>query len=99
MQAPDRRIDPGVVGALLDEPHRFEFFQAVRVLEGLFVRQATDAPGAWRQGDVLAQHVAFRNTLSLGFPASEIERARSYDADGAPLDTDDARDGALAAGE
>ena len=75
MQAPDRRIDPGVVDALLDEPHRFEFFQAVRVLEGLFARQASDAPGAWRQGDVVAQRIEFRNTLSLGFPPSEIERA------------------------
>ncbi|WP_256258813.1 type VI secretion system baseplate subunit TssG, partial [Burkholderia ubonensis] len=99
MQAPDRRIDPGVVRALLDEPHRFEFFQAVRVLEGLFARQATDAPGAWRHGDVVAQRIAFRNTLSLGFPASEIERVRSFDDDGAPLDADDARDAALAAGE
>lgn len=24
MQAPHRRIDPGVVDTLLDEPHRFE---------------------------------------------------------------------------
>ena len=89
MQAPNRRIDPGVVDALLDEPHRFEFFQAVRVLEGLFARQASDAPGAWRQGDVVAQHIAFRNTLSLGFPPSEIEGARSFDCDGAPLNSDD----------
>ncbi|RQS72306.1 type VI secretion system baseplate subunit TssG [Burkholderia sp. Bp8963] len=100
MQAPDRRIDPGVVDALLDEPHRFEFFQAVRVLEGLFARQASDAPGAWRHGDIVAQRIAFRNSLSLSFPASEIERLRSFDESGALLDDDDgARDAALAAGE
>ncbi|QTO43398.1 type VI secretion system baseplate subunit TssG [Burkholderia latens] len=99
MQAPNRRIDPGVVEALLDEPHRFEFFQAVRVLEGLFARQASDAPGAWRQGDVVAQRIEFRNTLSLGFPPSEIEGARSFDDEGTLLDSGDARGAALAAGE
>ncbi|WP_455775887.1 type VI secretion system baseplate subunit TssG, partial [Burkholderia stabilis] len=99
MQAPDRRIDPGVVDALLDEPHRFEFFQAVRVLEGLFARQASDAPGAWRQGDVVAQRIEFRNTLSLGFPPSEIEGVRSFDDDGTLLDSGEQRGAALAAGE
>ncbi|KVQ68241.1 type VI secretion system baseplate subunit TssG [Burkholderia territorii] len=99
MQAPDRRIDPGVVDALLDEPHRFEFFQAVRVLEGLFARQASDAPGAWRQGDVVAQRIEFRNTLSLGFPPSEIEGARSFDDDGTLLDSGEERGAALAAGK
>ncbi|WP_179403111.1 type VI secretion system baseplate subunit TssG [Burkholderia guangdongensis] len=99
MQTPHRRIDPGVVGQLLDEPHRFEFFQAVRVLEGWFARQATDAPGAWRQGDVVAQRIGFRNTLSLGFPASEIERADSFDAAGGALKDAGARDAALVSGE
>ncbi|OXH81245.1 type VI secretion protein, partial [Burkholderia multivorans] len=99
MQAPHRRIDPGVVDTLLDEPHRFEFFQAVRVLEGLFARQAADAPGAWRQGDVVAHRIAFRNTLSLGFPPSEIEGARSFDDDGLPLDSTEQREAAVAGGE
>ncbi|WP_233633587.1 type VI secretion system baseplate subunit TssG, partial [Burkholderia cenocepacia] len=83
MQAPNRRIDPGVVDALLDEPHRFEFFQAVRVLEGLFARQASDAPGAWRQGDVVAQHIAFRNTLWAGVPPRAVAAAPGWGAPGA----------------
>lgn len=39
MQTAQRRIDPGVVEQLLDEPHRFEFFQAVRILEKWFAQQ------------------------------------------------------------
>ncbi|MFP6562273.1 type VI secretion system baseplate subunit TssG [Paraburkholderia sp. B3] len=99
MQTPNRRIDPGVVGQLLDEPYRFEFFQAVRVLEGWFARQAVEAPEVRRQGNVVAQRIGFRNTLSLGFPASEIESAESFDAAGAPLKSVDARSAALASGE
>ncbi|TKC88329.1 type VI secretion system baseplate subunit TssG [Trinickia terrae] len=81
MQAAQRRIDPGVVERLLDEPHRFEFFQAVRMLERWFAQQTPENANA-RPGDVLARHIAFRNTLSLSFPASEIQGAMSYDEAG-----------------
>ena len=47
----------------------------------------------------VAQRIEFRNTLSLGFPPSEIEGARSFDDDGTHLDTGEARGAALAAGE
>lgn len=80
MQTPQRRIDPGVVEQLLDEPHRFEFFQAVRILEKWFADQASTRPG-----EIVAQRIAFRNTLSLGFPPSEIQSAQSYDESGAAL--------------
>ena len=39
MQTAQRRMDPGVVEQLLDEPHRFEFFQAVRILEKWFAKE------------------------------------------------------------
>jgi type VI secretion system protein ImpH len=94
MQAPQRRIDPGVIERLLDEPHRFEFFQAVRLLERWFVDKAQE-----RQRDVLAQRVTFRNTLSLGFPPSEIEQATSYDKAGQPLAEKSARTAALEEGQ
>jgi type VI secretion system protein ImpH len=99
MQAPNRRIDPGVTGQLLEEPHRFEFFQAVRVLEGWFAKQTTDALETRRPGDVVAQRIGFRNTLSFSFPASEIESAESFDAAGEALKTAEARGAALASGE
>lgn len=40
MQSQKRRIDPGVIRRLLRQPYRFQFFQAVRLLQILFARQA-----------------------------------------------------------
>ncbi|MES2127140.1 MAG: type VI secretion system baseplate subunit TssG [Pseudomonadota bacterium] len=58
MPSPQWRTDASVIERLLDEPYRFDFFQAVRLLEG------------WMgQGDMLR----FQNSTSLAFPASEIE--------------------------
>ncbi|MDN4055610.1 type VI secretion system baseplate subunit TssG [Massilia sp. YIM B02763] len=57
-----------VIARLLADPQRFEFFQAVRLLQlwlgehGVAPRQALDG------------HLRFPNSLSLAFPASEIER-------------------------
>lgn len=75
-----RRIDPGVAQQLLAAPHRFGFFQALRILESLFARQGM------KRGEVVARKVRFKNTLALGFPASEIEGAVAYGNDGAALD-------------
>lgn len=62
------RIPPvGVVARLLAEPHRFGFFQAVRVLNRWFGR----SEGLGR-GRALSSRIRFRNNLSLSFPASEI---------------------------
>ncbi|WP_206951248.1 type VI secretion system baseplate subunit TssG [Trinickia acidisoli] len=75
MQAAQRGIDAGVVERLLDTPYRFQFFQAVRVLETWFSKQdALDERGA--------PGVAFRNSLALTFPPSELECAVSYDEAG-----------------
>jgi type VI secretion system protein ImpH len=62
-----RRLDPGLARQLLAHPERFQFFQAMRVLERLYRRQ----PG-WKKGG-LAGWVRFRNSLSLAFPASELD--------------------------
>lgn len=43
MPGAKRRIDPGVAQQLLAEPHRFEFFQAARLLEQVFQRQGVKA--------------------------------------------------------
>ena len=45
MQTAQRRIDPGVAQQLLQQPHRFGFFQAMRVLEHLFSRQGAHGEG------------------------------------------------------
>lgn len=39
MQPAQRRVDSRVIERLLDEPYRFQFFQAVRVLERWFVER------------------------------------------------------------
>ena len=83
MQTAQRRIDPGVVEQLLDEPHRFEFFQAVRLFEKWFAQQSPSDTG--RSGDIVAQRIAFRNSLSMSFPPSEIHGAQSYDDEGTAL--------------
>ncbi|MGP1665832.1 MAG: type VI secretion system baseplate subunit TssG [Rhodanobacter sp.] len=79
MSGSKRRIDPAVAQRLLDEPQRFQFFQAIRVLESLFVRNGV------RPQDVVTRRLHFRNSLSMGFPASDIEQLRAYTDDDVQL--------------
>ncbi|MEO7066809.1 MAG: type VI secretion system baseplate subunit TssG [Rhodanobacter sp.] len=67
-----RRLNPGVAQRLLAEPHRFQFFQAIRILERVFVRNGV------RPADVVTQKIHFRNSVSMGFPTSEIAELRGY---------------------
>lgn len=69
MRATHRLPSVAVIDRLFEQPHSFEFFQAVRLLEAWFVRHEGLAPN-----DVMAQRLSFRNSLSMSFPASEIER-------------------------
>ena len=89
MPSAKRRIDPGVAQQLLAAPHRFGFFQALRILETLFVRQGM------KPGEVVARKLRFKNTLAIGFPASEIEASVAYGNDGAVLDRDESIDQAV----
>ncbi|MDL5439745.1 hypothetical protein, partial [Escherichia coli] len=50
---------------LLEEPYRFEFFQAVRLLERWFVEH-----GDVRPRDAVPHKIGFRTTVSTDFPAS-----------------------------
>jgi type VI secretion system protein ImpH len=80
MSAPQRRSPVGVIDRLLADPHRFQFFQAVRLLERWIAQQRGEtAPQA------LGRRLTFRNSTSLSFPASEIEQLtvhrRAPDAD------------------
>jgi type VI secretion system protein ImpH len=92
-QTPGRRApDASPIDRLLDEPHRFEFNQAVRLLHAHLRRMSTGERPAIR----------FRNTLSLSFPPSEvigIETHRRRDmpvngpgADGPGADARNAKD-------
>lgn len=72
MPAPYRPEPVAVVRRLLEEPHGFGFFQAVRLLERWWAREE----GLTRE-QVLAQRIGFCNSLSLAFPPSEIESLRA----------------------
>jgi type VI secretion system protein ImpH len=71
MSATQRRFQSSVVERLLAEPYRFEFFQAVRVLELSLKAQGVSG------NQLIAYHVRFENSTSLSFPPSEIESLRA----------------------
>lgn len=82
MSTPKRRRNPGVIQQLLDEPYRFEFFQAVRLLERWYSKSNPENNPAMRAGDVLPSRLRFRNSLSLSFPPSEIAALTGVDKEG-----------------
>ncbi len=53
---------------LFDEPYRFEFFQAVRLLEKVFPERQP----VGREASTTPEIVRFRSRIGLDFPASEI---------------------------
>lgn len=65
MSAPQRRVAAGVIDQLLSEPQRFDFFQAVRLLDRWMGVGVSEGPGLSR--------LNFCNSLSLSFPPSQIE--------------------------
>jgi type VI secretion system protein ImpH len=70
MPPTQRRHAAGVIEQLLREPQRFSFFQAVRLLDRWLASEASDGQGLSK--------LNFRNSLSLSFPASEIESLRVH---------------------
>lgn len=90
MPSAQRRIDPGVAQQLLAEPHRFEFFQAIRLLERVYARQGANP------GQAVSGWVRFANTLSLSFPATELEPGvEVYSKEGERLESEAALGHAL----
>jgi type VI secretion system protein ImpH len=66
MHTTKRRFEPAVIERLFKEPHRFEYFQAVRLLELWLKRQGASGHG------LVANFVRFQNSTSLAFPASQL---------------------------
>lgn len=75
MQATQRHAATGVIAHLLAEPHRYQFMQAVGLLLRWLRQQGVPPDQA------LNQVLRFRSSLSLAFPASDIERL-ALDDDG-----------------
>lgn len=90
MPAAQRRDPIAMIRQLFKKPHAFGFFQLVRLLEHWYRRRT---PGASPDGPI--QKVVFRNTLSLSFAPSEVERMQVLDADGVPLRSEQAVAAAL----
>src|SRR5262245_47282449 len=81
MAASGRREGPDLSARLFGQPHRFDFFQAVRLLEQAMRERARYEPGWPTQGvgrDSLPENeaVRFRMEPSLAFPGSEVVRVK-----------------------
>lgn len=70
MHTAKRRFEPAVIERLFAEPFRFQFFQAVRMVE-LWLRRNGVA-----QDSAVANFMRFQNPLTLRFPASELDSLR-----------------------
>lgn len=68
MATESRTTDRSLARELLDEPYRFGFFQAVRLLE----RMDPQRQAVGRDGDIEREAVRFRTRQTLSFPPSEI---------------------------
>jgi len=67
MHPAKRRFEPAVIERLFAEPYRFEYFQAVRMLELWLKRRGAPGEGA------VANFLRFQNSTLLSFPPSELE--------------------------
>ncbi|WP_263264705.1 type VI secretion system baseplate subunit TssG [Pseudomonas sp. RIT-PI-S] len=72
MARTNRRSTPGLIDQARAEPHRFEFFQLVRLLRLHYSRAGRIDPQTRPHEDPLR----FRSQLSLNFPASEVSDLR-----------------------
>ncbi|GAB2868316.1 type VI secretion system baseplate subunit TssG [Paraburkholderia jirisanensis] len=79
---------------MFDEPYRFGFFQAVRLLENWFATH-----GGARPRNAVPHHIDFRTTLATAFPPSEIEHASPIDKEGKDLNDKAAQLHAIVASE
>ena len=70
MAGTDRVSSDPVGDQLVEEGHRFSFYQAIRLIHAL----DPEAPKVGLQGPVERERVRLRPNLSLGFPATDIER-------------------------
>lgn len=70
---PEPGVSAGVIHALLAEPWRYEVFQAIRLLTRWLRR--------YGGGATLETAIRFGNSLSLGFPASEVESLQPSPSD------------------
>jgi type VI secretion system protein ImpH len=76
MSTPQRCPSRALIEQLLEQPHRFEFFQAVRLIERWLTDHAVSAGSDFAAAPLPAQ-LHFRNSLSLSFAPAEIEALKA----------------------
>lgn len=84
MHTPQRQPRTSVIDRLFAQPYRFQFGQAIRIIDAWLGKDLIDM-------DVLDHCVRFRSRTSMAFPASEIDSIEpqyGIDADGKPLPAD-----------
>lgn len=67
MPTAQRKPAASLIRRLLDQPHRFELLQAIRILHAWLGNVLPNASGP------SSQHLRFRNRVSFEFPPSQIE--------------------------
>jgi len=86
MASPIRRPARSLTQQLLDEPWKFDFFQAVRILHLVAFEKSTASSSRscrsvgeqWSPDDEILR---FRAEISFGFPSAEISRASFIESD------------------
>src|SRR5437763_1402378 len=80
MAATVRGTEPSLEQTLVEAPYRFDFFQAVRLLQR---RLPPGGAGVGREGSPAREAVRFIAQLGLNFPASAVHQLEPTDrADG-----------------
>jgi type VI secretion system protein ImpH len=77
-----RRTDPSLEHVLFEEGYRFDFFQAVRLLERLYPDRESVGQDAHPSQEV----VRFRSRISLSFPPSEVHEIAPHEDGGEPAE-------------
>lgn len=77
MAAENGRTYPPLSKELFDEPYRFDFFQAVRLLERIY---GDRLPVGRKDGDARREVVRFRTRASLTFPPSQLYELNRTDS-------------------
>jgi len=73
MSPPKRRFEPAVIARLFEDPQRFAWFQAVRLVELWFKRHGKPGDRTRPRGALVAQYLRFDNSTSFTFPVHQVE--------------------------
>lgn len=85
MPTSQRKFEPALIDQVFNDPYRFEFFQAVRLIEAWLIDQNEN------EADVVNKFIRFDNSLALHFPACEIEAVEIHNREQFDCETLDSK--------